>query len=288
MTVSPIWMGDAAQALRTAAKRLEQTSDTPRLDAELLLAHALNLTREKLLLDLPSLDAPPSFTGLIARREQSEPVAHIVGMKEFWGLSFLVTPDVLIPRPDSELIIEAALELLDKSKPISILDLGTGSGALLLSALSEFPNANGVGMDASAAALMVAHNNADRLNLSDRASFVMLDWTQPHWGEALNGPFDLILANPPYIASDASLARDVQDYEPHQALFAGQDGLDDYHIIIPAVGELLAQRGVILLEIGFDQRKTVTVLANQGGFLSDCKKDLGQQDRLLILSKKPV
>ena len=281
-------MGDAAQALRTAAKRLEQTSDTPRLDAELLLAHALNLTREKLLLDLPSLDAPPSFTGLIARREQSEPVAHIVGMKEFWGLSFLVTPDVLIPRPDSELIIEAALELLDKSKPISILDLGTGSGALLLSALSEFPNANGVGMDASAAALMVAHNNADRLNLSDRASFVMLDWTQPHWGEALNGPFDLILANPPYIASDASLARDVQDYEPHQALFAGQDGLDDYHIIIPAVGELLAQRGVILLEIGFDQRKTVTVLANQGGFLSDCKKDLGQQDRLLILSKKPV
>lgn len=281
-------MGDAAQALRTAAKQLEQISDTPRLDAELLLAHALNLTREKLLLDLPSLYAPPDFNGLIARREQSEPVAHIVGTKEFWGLSFLVTPDVLIPRPDSELMIDAALELLDRSKPISILDLGTGSGALLLSALSEFPNARGVGMDASAAALMVAHNNADRLGLSNRASFVMLDWTQLHWEKALDGPFDLILANPPYIASDTLLARDVQDYEPHQALFAGQDGLDDYRLIIPAVGELLAERGAILLEIGFDQRKTVTALANQAGFLSECKKDLGQQDRLLILSKNLV
>ncbi len=278
-------MGDAAAALRDAAQSLSGISDTPRLDAELLMAHALDIERSDLLLRLPELTVPAAFPALIERRLKSEPIAHIIGRKEFWGLDFQVTPDVLIPRPDSELLIEEAVRLFAGVPPQRILDLGTGSGALVLAALNEFPDATGLGIDASAAALQIAHNNADMLDLADRAAFVLLDWTAPGWTDSLGSGFDLILANPPYISSRADLAADVTDFEPAAALFAGEEGLDDYHLIIPMLEKLLSPVGNALLEIGFDQAIPVSELAENNGYHIELKQDLGGNDRLLVLRR---
>ena len=278
-------MGDAAGALREAAQRLAAISDSPRLDAELLLAHALQIERSELLLKLPELAVPDEFSALVERRRRSEPIAHIIGKKEFWGLDFQVTPAVLIPRPDSELLIEEATALFASAHPQRILDLGTGSGALLLAALHEFPAARGLGMDASAAALQIAHNNADALGLADRARFLLLDWNLPDWTDSLESGFDLILANPPYVASGARLSADVADFEPHQALFAGELGLDDYAIIMPALEKLLSPAGIVLLEIGFDQANPVSEMATKCGYHAELKRDLGENDRLLILRR---
>jgi len=278
-------MGDAAGALREAALLLTEISDSARLDSELLMAHGLQMERSALLLKLPELNAPADFPALVERRRQSEPIAHIIGKKEFWGLDFQVTPDVLIPRPDSELLIEEAVRSLASNHPQRILDLGTGSGALVLAALSEFPEARGLGMDASAAALQIAHNNADALGLADRANFLLLDWTQPDWTNSLGSGFDLILANPPYVSSLAELSADVADFEPGQALFAGEDGLDDYKIIIPVLEKLLTPTGTALLEIGFDQANPVSEIAMKSGYHVELKQDLGGNDRLLILRR---
>ncbi|WP_417612992.1 peptide chain release factor N(5)-glutamine methyltransferase [Parasphingorhabdus sp.] len=276
-------MGNAAIALREAAQTLAEISDTPRLDAELLMAHALQMERSQLLLNLPDLQSPAEFDALIARRQRSEPVAHIIGMKEFWGLDFQVSPDVLIPRPDSELLIEEAVRLHADAPPARILDLGTGSGALLLAALHEFPDAQGVGIDASAAALQIAHNNADALGLADRARFLLLDWTAPDWTGVVGHDYDLLLANPPYVSTGVQLAPDVADFEPHQALFAGKEGLDDYRIIIPVLAQLLSPTGCALLEIGYDQAIPVSQLASDSGYSVELKQDLSGNDRLLIL-----
>ncbi|MEH6789772.1 peptide chain release factor N(5)-glutamine methyltransferase [Parasphingorhabdus sp.] len=278
-------MGDAAAALREAAQALADVSDTPRLDAELLLAHALGIDRAELLLKLPGLDAPAAFAALIERRQRCEPVAHIIGRKEFWGLDLEVTADVLIPRPDSELLIEQAIGIFASKPPQRILDLGTGSGALLLAALHEFPDAAGVGMDASAAALQIAHNNADALGMAGRARFLLLDWTRPGWTSTIGSGFDLILANPPYVADGTRLSADVADFEPHRALFAGEAGLDDYRILIPGLEALLAPGGTALLEIGFDQAAPVSKIASEGGYHVDLKQDLSGTDRLLILRR---
>lgn len=278
-------MGDAAGALREAAQTLGAISDSPRLDAELLMAHALQIERSELLLNLPDLEAPAEFAALVRRRRQCEPIAHIIGRKEFWGLDFQVTPDVLIPRPDSELLIEEAVCLFAAAPPQRILDLGTGSGALVLAALHEFPDASGVGIDASAAALQIAHNNADTLGLSARARFLLLDWTNRNWTESLGSGFDLVLANPPYVATGASLSADVADFEPHRALFAGEEGLDDYRIIIPALENLLSPTGIALLEIGFDQAVPVSKIAENCGYRVELKQDLAKKDRLIRLSR---
>ncbi|MEW4468632.1 peptide chain release factor N(5)-glutamine methyltransferase [Parasphingorhabdus sp. JC815] len=283
-------MVDIAATVREAVKALEPVSETPRLDAELLMAHALGISRQNLLLDLPKLTVPDSFIALLERRKQHEPIAYIVGEREFWSLSFQVSSDVLIPRPDSEILIETAVNIGAKYPPQTILDLGTGSGALLLAALSEFPGAQGTGIDASAAALAIAHNNADRLGLNDRARFLLQDWTHKDWTKALTGPsglvsYDLILANPPYVAERAALSREVAEFEPHEALFAGTQGLDDYQIIIPALHALLSKGGTALLEIGFDQAEAVSRLAEKNGYEVESKQDLGGNDRLLILCK---
>ena len=278
-------MGDAAGALREAAQALGEISDSPRLDAELLMAHALQIERSELLLKLPKLEAPDEFSALVERRRQSEPIAHIIGRKEFWGLDFQVTADVLIPRPDSELLIEEAVRLFAPAPPHRIVDLGTGSGALLLAALHEFPDASGVGIDASAAALQIAHNNADALGLSARARFLLLDWTRKNWTESLGAGFDLVLANPPYVATGASLAADVADFEPGRALFAGEEGLDDYRIIIPSLEKLLSPTGIALLEIGFDQADAVSTMAEESGYRVELKQDLSKKDRLIILRR---
>ncbi|WP_339822332.1 peptide chain release factor N(5)-glutamine methyltransferase [uncultured Parasphingorhabdus sp.] len=281
----PIWMGDVAGVLRAATKILGEISDSPRLDAELLMAHALKMERADLLLKLPELAAPAEFSALLERRRQSEPIAHIIGTKEFWGLDFIVSSDVLIPRPDSELLIGEAVRLFAAQHPQRILDLGTGSGALLLAALNEFPAASGLGIDASTAALQIAHNNADALGLADQSKFLLLDWTLPDWTGPLGSGFDLVLANPPYVSTNAQLSADVAEYEPHRALFAGEDGMDDYRIIIPGLENLLSPTGMALLEIGFDQADEVSELASDNGYHIELKKDLGKNDRLLILRR---
>lgn len=275
-----------AATLRQAAQALETVSETSRLDAELLMAHILGISRQDLLLNLPKLDVPEGFRALLERRKAHEPVAHIIGEREFWSLPFQVSADVLIPRPDSEILIETALQIGTSHTPEAILDLGTGSGALLLASLFEFPEARGVGIDASASALAMAHNNADRLGLSDRTTFLLQDWTKADWTQSLGGPFDLILANPPYVSTKAVLSREVADFEPNEALFAGIEGMDDYHIIIPALDNLLSGNGTALLEIGFDQAELVSKLAEKHGYVAQCKQDLGGNDRLLILRRK--
>ncbi len=275
-----------AATLRQAAQELETVSETSRLDAELLMAHILGIGRQDLLLNLPKLDVPEGFKALLERRKAHEPVAHIIGEREFWSLPFQVSADVLIPRPDSEILIETAVQIGASHTPEAILDLGTGSGALLLASLFEFPEARGIGIDASASALAMAHNNADQLALSDRTTFLLQDWTGADWTQSLGGPFDLILANPPYVSTKAVLSREVADFEPHEALFAGIEGMDDYNIIIPALDSLLSGNGTALLEIGFDQAERVSKLAEKHSYVAQCKQDLGGNDRLLILRRK--
>ncbi|HWV12532.1 MAG TPA: peptide chain release factor N(5)-glutamine methyltransferase [Sphingobium sp.] len=268
-----------AQALREAAARLEKISGTPRLDAELLLAHALELSRNDLLLRQQDLSVPEGFDALLDRRLGGEPIAYITGVRDFWTISLRVTPDVLIPRPDTETLIEAAIEHFRESSPKRILDLGTGSGALLLAALDQWPEASGVGVDRSAAALAVAEGNAEHLCLAGRASFRLGDWA-----EGMTGPFDLILANPPYIASEEALTGDVL-HEPVSALFAGADGLDDYRRIAPMVAHLLAADGAAAIEIGHRQKESVSALLREQGLSVSVRKDMAGHDRCLIATR---
>ncbi|MFO1260615.1 MAG: peptide chain release factor N(5)-glutamine methyltransferase [Sphingomonadaceae bacterium] len=270
---------NATDALRDAALRLAAVSDTPRLDAELLMAHAAGMERGDLILGLRDMEAPEGFTALVERRLAHEPVSHIIGTRDFWTLTLNVTPHVLTPRPDSETLIEAAVaHFAGTTGPRRILDLGTGSGALLLAALSEWPAATGLGIDISAAALDVARCNAERCDLSDRAELRI-----GNWFEGIDECFDLILANPPYIATDAMLPRDVAEYEPHLALFAGADGLDAYRILAPALSAHLALGGMAAVEIGFDQGETAAVLFAEQGFSVSVLNDLGGNPRCLKL-----
>ncbi len=266
--------------LRTATERLAATSDTPRLDAELLMAHALGVSRSDLLLRHMSAPVPESFAALLARRAEHEPVAHILGEQEFFGLPFRVTPDVLIPRGDSEVLVEAALAGMPAAR--RVLDCGTGSGALLLAVLHHLPAAQGVGIDRSATALTVAADNAARLGLSDRVKLAAANWLQPGWDEGL-GQFDLILANPPYVEEAAALSPSVREFEPAEALFAGPEGLDDYRALVPQLPVLLAPGGVALVEIGATQAEAVIAIAAAAGFTVRLRHDLGGRPRALEL-----
>ena len=276
-------MSGIGQALRNATARLAAVSDTSRLDAELLLAHALGIERQALLLDPSRFGEPAGFAALIERRMANEPIAYIVGYRDFWTIRVAVGPGVLIPRPDSEALIEACLDIRRERAggwPRCILDLGTGPGTLLLAALSEFSDATGLGVDASEYALAYARDNAEALCLADRASFGPGDW-----GRGVEGPFDLILCNPPYIAATETLMPDVADHEPVEALCAGVDGLDDYRRIIPDLPRLLTTDGMAILEIGHRQRISVTELAEAAGFAVRCRQDLGGRDRALLLTR---
>jgi len=276
-----------AQAIRAAAESLSATSDTARLDAEVLMAHALGCSRTDVLLRHMSDGAPDGFDALIARRAAHEPVAHITGHQEFWGLPFRVTPATLIPRGDSETIVEAALEGCAAPDYVlgRVLDCGTGTGALLLSVLHERAGAQGVGIDASGDALAVAQGNAEALGLGARARMVLADWTQAGWADGL-GRFDLILANPPYVESDAALDPSVRDYEPAGALFAGAEGLDDYRVLIPQLPDLLMPGGVAVIEIGYQQAQAVGQIAAQAGFAVKLRLGLANRPRALVLSQE--
>ena len=274
-----------SQQLVSATRALDGVSDTPRLDAELLMAHALGLSRNELLLRARDLATPPDFEALLQRRLLHEPVAYIRGYQEFWDLTLAVTPATLIPRGDSETLIEAAIGYFrDSEPPTRILDLGTGSGALLLAALSVFHGAEGTAIDASLDALAVAQANAERLGFGNRARFLRRSWRDAGWADDL-GHFDLILCNPPYVETDAELAQQVRAHEPASALFAGADGLDDYKLLIPQISPLLATGGVAIFEIGLGQDAAVTQLAMAQGFTVQPHRDLARILRALSLSK---
>lgn len=273
-------MTDVAAALRDATQRLAGVSDTPRLDAELLMAHALATERQAVLLDPSRFAVPKRFAELVALRLTHEPVAYILGYRDFWTIRIGVGPGVLIPRPDSETLIEAAIDHFGATGPRRILDLGTGPGTLLYAALSEWPAATGLGVDASDIALGYASDNALALGLKARTELMLGDWTA-----GVAGQFDLILCNPPYIADTEALMPDVADHEPPGALFAGADGLDDYRRIIPDLPRLLPPGGIAILEIGHTQQISVGRLAEAAGFAVTCKQDLGGRDRALLLTR---
>jgi len=275
---------EVSTAIRIAAARLKGNSETPRLDAELLMAHALGIERSTMLLGAMQDEVPEHFNRLVERRAAFEPMAYITGRQAFWDLELVVTPNVLIPRADSETLIEAAIAFCNDNPPMRIADLGTGSGALLLAALSVWPQSSGLGIDASAAAIAIASRNAIICGRQKRAHFKVIDWTQDDWVQSMDGPFNLILANPPYVETTASLAPNVRNYEPHSALFAGTDGLDDYRLLIPKMRDLLAPHGIAILEIGATQAHAVRIIAAQSGLSTQIRKDLAGHDRAAILS----
>lgn len=272
-------------ALCAATRRLRAAEvEQPRRDARLLLAEALRLPPERLLTSpermLDDLEVA-TFESLVARRASREPVSRILGRREFWGLSFRLSPETLDPRPDSETLVEAALERLSARRPSRLLDLGTGSGCLLLALLSERPESWGLGVDLSPAALATARTNALDLGLSRRAAFAVMDWTA-----AVVGPFDAILCNPPYVEEGAGLAPEVAVYDPPGALYAGSDGLVAYRQLLPGLPALLAPEGWALLELGAGQAAAVSALGRAAGFSKiEIKADLSGTPRCLALAR---
>jgi release factor glutamine methyltransferase len=272
----PGWMMPA-KAIRDAAASLAAVSDTPRLDAEMLLAHALGVDRNALLLNPPAA-APPEFSTLLARRIKGEPIAYIIGTRDFWTITLAVGRGVLIPRPDSETLIDAAIAHFGTRAPQSILDLGTGPGTLLLAALDQWPDATGLGVDASDAALDYAQRNAAAI-APGRA-----DFRKGNWAAGITEHFDLIMCNPPYVEDDAALESQVRDYEPAEALFAGPDGLNAYRVLIPQLPPLMAPGGAAIIEIGWQQASAVSAMVRAAGMFVTVRQDLGGRDRALILS----
>jgi release factor glutamine methyltransferase len=280
----PRTVAEARRAL--AAKFHAGGLDTPDLDARILVGHALGLDHAAVAAAATrklGADEESCIFALASRRLAGEPVARIVGYKEFWSLPLRVDAATLVPRPETETVVEAALAAIDaggpRSRALRIADLGTGSGALILALLSELPNAFGVGTDMSAKALVVARDNARRL-AQTRARFVVCDMAA-----ALRGPFDAIVSNPPYIASGdiATLARDVRDFDPHLALDGGTDGLDCYRAIAAAAPALLAPGGVLVVELGIGQGEPVADLFAAAGLApSPPHPDLNGTPRALV------
>jgi len=255
--------------------------ENPWREIRLLLSYVTGKSYEQIFFEkefLLSSDQHTKFEELVKRRATYEPLSKIIGCREFWGLNFKVTKDTLDPRPDSEILIDAVLkELPNKEFPLSCLDLGTGTGCLLLSILSEYQNAFGIGVDISEEALNVAKQNAVSLGLIDRSSFCLSNWTE-NVGEV----FDLIVSNPPYIGLNELLQANVKDFDPHLALYAGQDGLEAYQILFSQIEKLCHSQTKIFMEIGKGQRESVALIAKENGFtLQNVYKDLARIERVL-------
>jgi len=268
------------RALADATRQLSATSDTARLDAELLLADALGIDRDRLLLNPPDRPIPDRFVEMVQRRAAGEPVAYITGRRAFWNIDLHVGPGVLVPRPDSEVLIASAIEhFADSDGPERILDLGTGPGTLLLAALDQWPRASGLGIDSSRRALSYAAANARRLGLDTRVRFQLGDWARD-----IRERFDLILCNPPYVADGAELGPGVAEHEPAEALFAGTDGLDAYRVLAPQIPKLVAPKGLAAVEIGFDQAEGACAIMKESGLKCRIARDLANRERALLLT----
>jgi release factor glutamine methyltransferase len=281
-----------AQARRALTQQFRQAGiASPDLDARVLFGHALALDHAGLIsaaarqLSAADVEQVESF---MRRRLAGEPVARITGTREFWGLPFIVTPDVLVPRPETETVVETALALIgpDRSASPRILDIATGSGAILLALLGALPNAQGTGTDIDLRALGVARRNAEHLGLADRAAFIVSDY-----GSALSGRFDLVVSNPPYIATSqiAALDREVRDHDPRHALDGGPDGLCAYRAIVADAMRLLAPGGCLVLEIGQGHESDVAQLLSEAELISvgEPRRDLAGIARVLA-AQAPV
>ncbi len=267
-------------ALADAERRLAAIAGQPRQDSELLMAHAFGVSVSELHLSHLDDPAPAAFETSLQRRLDREPVAYITGRAGFWTIELEVGPGVLIPRADSETLIQAAVEHFGSRAPGTILDLGTGPGTLLLAALDQWPEARGLGVDRSEEALGYARRNAERLGLANRAVLRLGDWAG-----GIAGPFDLVLCNPPYISDREELPPDVVDWEPHGALFAGPDGLEAYRILAAQMPELVAPGGVACLELGAGQADAVGSLFGGSPFTISSRTDLRGVTRCLVLRR---
>lgn len=274
-------MKPIARALADATRKLSETSDTSRLDAELIMAEALHIDRDKLILSPPDREVPKRFWSMVKRRTKGEPIAYITGRRAFWNIDLHVGPGVLVPRPDSEVLIASAIEHFDGTNgPGRILDLGTGPGTLLLAALDIWPNATGVGIDVSRRALSYASANARRLGFDGRLKLRIRNWA-----DGLKEGFDLVLCNPPYIADGAELGPGVRDFEPDEALFAGEHGLDAYRALAPQLPQLVSKGGLAAVEVGHDQAEAVVALLAHDGLHATVANDLANRPRAVLLTR---
>jgi len=276
------------EVLPGIAERLRRAGvDSARLDARMLVAEVLGaeplavVAHPEWPLDA---DAAKRLAAMVVRRESREPMSHILGRREFWSLRFKVSADTLTPRPDSETLVEAVLDVVpDRRAPLRIVDFGTGSGCLLLALLSELPAARGLGIDLSHAALAVARGNAASLGMAERAEFRSGDW-----GSGLAGIFDVIVSNPPYIGEDeiAGLEAEVSSFEPRLALAGGPDGLECYRRLAPDILRLLAPRGIAAVEIGQGQADEVSALFREGGAMVAVRRDLAGIERCVVVRRE--
>ena len=273
-------MKPIARALDDATRQLSETSDTARLDAELLMAEALHIDRDKLILSPPDKPIPKRFWTMVKRRAKGEPIAYITGRRAFWNIDLHVGPGVLVPRPDSEVLIASAIEHFDGTAgPQRILDLGTGPGTLLLAAIDIWPEATGLGVDVSRRALSYASANARRLGFEKRVKLKTGDWAR-----GIEDSFDLLLCNPPYVAEGAELGPGVREFEPDEALFAGESGLDAYRVLAPQLPRLLNKGGLAAVEIGHDQADAVPDLLARDGLKARVANDFGDRPRAVLLT----
>lgn len=280
------------ETYRNARALLADCTDTPELDSRLLANHAFKLQAKDYILaehDPADMSGIATLNQLLERRMAGEPVARILGYRDFWQHRFALNDATLIPRPETEHMIEAALEAIpDKSATLNLLDLGTGSGCILISLLAELPNAQGVGTDLTQSALDMARQNASDIGVTNRAA-----WRAGNWFEAVRGAsdqqFDFILSNPPYIdTSDPEVSEEVRAFEPALALFAQDAGLADYCKIAAAASRYLKPDGKIILEIGHTQADAVKQIFAEAGFPDlTCAKDLAGKDRVIIAALSP-
>jgi release factor glutamine methyltransferase len=275
-----------------AALFADSGSDAAMIEARMILCAALGIDHAAFLreADRPirtqGAEVAERIAALAARRAKHEPISRILGHREFWGLDLAIDPAVLDPRADTETLVEAVIDSMSarRQMPLRLLDLGTGSGALLCALLASFPHAFGVGIDVSEAACKVAAKNLAALNLLSRGKIICGDWTK-----ALSGSFDIIVSNPPYIAQGeiVDLAPDVRDYDPHLALDGGTDGYVAYRAIIPELPSLLAPGGIAVFELGIGQAEGVAALFEASGlFVTGARRDLAGIERAIVAQRR--